>query len=551
MTKKIFRGILISSAITLLLSLVFIIGVQYGIYRESGYSALQSKAYLISLSADGEGLQKYSSAKERITLINEKGEVLYDNKAAADEMENHLSREEIKEALSTGTGYSVRHSETLGINSCYYAVKLKNGNILRVADEALTVGAVTLRLLPPIAAIALLAFVLALVLASAISKRILKPINQIDLDGPLKDTAYEELTPFISKISAQQRKINYQIAELKSRRREFEIIAENMSEGLLLSDTKGHILTHNSSIRRFFGVTDDINGQNILTVNRSEVFREVFGNIKESRHYESTVTLGGRCCQVTANPVFDGDNTPCGAVILVIDVTEKEKREKLRREFTANVSHELKTPLTSILGISDMLKNGIVAPDDIKGFGADINKEAERLLNLVNDIIKLSELDEGAVGESEKVDLYKTANEVVNSLAKIAEQRGVTLTVTGESAEITAEEALVFEMIYNLCDNAVKYNKEKGLVTVNVGNNEGAPFVSVKDTGLGIAPEHIERVFERFYRVDKGRSKQSGGTGLGLSIVKHIAASFGGKIALKSTLGEGTEIIVTFKASLA
>ena len=551
MTKKIFRGILISSAITLLLSLVFIIGVQYGIYRESGYSALQSKAYLISLSADGEGLQKYSSAKERITLINEKGEVLYDNKAAADEMENHLSREEIKEALSTGTGYSVRHSETLGINSCYYAVKLKNGNILRVADEALTVGAVTLRLLPPIAAIALLAFVLALVLASAISKRILKPINQIDLDGPLEDTAYEELTPFISKISAQQRKINYQIAELKSRRREFEIIAENMSEGLLLTDTKGHILTHNSSIRRFFGVTDDINGQNILTVNRSEVFREVFGNIKESRHYESTVTLGGRCCQVTANPVFDGENTPCGAVILVIDVTEKEKREKLRREFTANVSHELKTPLTSILGISDMLKNGIVAPDDIKGFGADINKEAERLLNLVNDIIKLSELDEGAVGESEKVDLYKTANEVVNSLAKIAEQRGVTLTVTGESAEITAEEALVFEMIYKLCDNAVKYNKEKGLVTVNVGNNEGAPFVSVKDTGLGIAPEHIERVFERFYRVDKGRSKQSGGTGLGLSIVKHIAASFGGEIALKSTLGEGTEIIVTFKASLA
>ena len=546
MTKKIFRGILISSAITLLLSLVFIIGVQYGIYRESGYSALQSKAYLISLSADGEGLQKYSSAKERITLINEKGEVLYDNKAAADEMENHLSREEIKEALSTGTGYSVRHSETLGINSCYYAVKLKNGNILRVADEALTVGAVTLRLLPPIAAIALLAFVLALVLASAISKRILKPINQIDLDGPLEDTAYEELTPFISKISAQQRKINYQIAELKSRRREFEIIAENMSEGLLLTDTKGHILTHNSSIRRFFGVTDDINGQNILTINRSEVFREVFGNIKESRHYESTVTLGGRCCQVTANPVFDGENTPCGAVILVIDVTEKEKREKLRREFTANVSHELKTPLTSILGISDMLKNGIVAPDDIKGFGADINKEAERLLNLVNDIIKLSELDEGAVGESEKVDLYKTANEVVNSLAKIAEQRGVTLTVTGESAEITAEEALVFEMIYNLCDNAVKYNKEKGLVTVNVGNNEGAPFVSVKDTGLGIAPEHIERVFERFYRVDKGRSKQSGGTGLGLSIVKHIAASFGGTITLNSTLGEGTEITVTF-----
>ena len=546
MTKKIFRGILASSIITLLLSLVFIIGVQYGIYKDSRYSAIESKAYLISLSAEENDLQKYSSAKERITLINEKGEVLYDNKAAADEMENHLSREEINEALNTGTGYAVRHSETLGINFCYYAIKLQNGNILRVADEALTVGAVILQLLPPIAAIALLSFVLSLVLASVISKKILKPINEIDLDGNIGDTAYEELSPFISKINAQQRKINHQIAELKNRRREFETIAENMSEGLLLTDTKGHILTHNSSIRRFFGVTDDINGQNILTLNRSEVFREVFDNIKEGRHYENTVALGGRCCEVTANPVFDENNPPCGAVILVIDVTEKEKREKLRREFTANVSHELKTPLTSILGISDMLKNGIVAPDDIKSFGADINKEARRLLNLVNDIIKLSELDEGAVGETETVDLLKTAKEAANSLAKTAEQRGIALSVEGETAEIRAEESLVFEMIYNLCDNAVKYNKEKGSVTVTVGNNNGASFVSVKDTGIGIAPEYTERVFERFYRVDKSRSKHVGGTGLGLSIVKHIAASFGGTITLQSTLGEGTEITVTF-----
>ena len=546
MTKKIFRGILLSSIITLLLSLVFIIGVQYQIYRESGYSALQSKANLISLSAEGEELQKYSSAPERITLINGDGRVLYDNKANATDMENHSSREEVKEALKDGTGYSVRHSETLGINSCYYAVKLENGNILRVADESLSVEAVVLQLLPPIAAIALLAFVLALVLASVISKRILKPINEIDLDRPLEDTEYEELSPFISKINAQQRRINHQIAELRASRREFETISENMSEGLLLTDTKGHILTHNSSVKRFFGVQDDINGQNILTVNRSEVFREVFDNIREGRHYENTVTLGGMCCEVTANPVFDETGAPCGAVILVIDVTEKEKREKLRREFTANVSHELKTPLTSILGISDMLKNGIVAPDDIKGFGADINKEAERLISLVNDIIKLSELDEGEPRETETVDLYKTANEVALSLAPIAKNNGVAITVTGENAEITAGESLIFEMLYNLCDNAVKYNKENGSVTLTVGNKDGAAFVSVKDTGIGIAPEHTERVFERFYRVDKSRSKQSGGTGLGLSIVKHIAASFGGKITLNSTLGEGTEITVTF-----
>ena len=498
MTKKIFKGILTSSIITLILSLVFTVGVQYGIYRDSRYSALESKAYLISLSAEEDGLQKYSSAPERITLVNGDGDVLYDNKADAAGMENHSSREEIKEALKDGTGYAVRHSETLGINSCYYAIKLQNGNILRVADESLSVGAVVIELLPPIAAIALLAFVSALVLASVISKKILKPINEINLDENISDTAYDELSPFIHKINSQQRRINHQIAELKERRREFETIAENMSEGLLLTDTKGHILTHNSSIRRFFGTQDDINGQNILTVNRSEVFREVFDNIRQSRHYENIIALGGMCYQVTANPVFDENNTPCGAVILVIDVTEKEKREKLRREFTANVSHELKTPLTSILGISDMLKNGIVKPDDIKDFGADINKEAERLISLVNDIIKLSELDEGAAGEIETVDLYKTANEVAKSLAKVAEKRGVIITVEGESAEITAGESLIFEMIYNLCDNAVKYNKEKGSVTVNVGNKDGAAFVTVKDTGIVIAPEHTERVFERF-----------------------------------------------------
>lgn len=546
MTKKIFRGILLSSILTMLASLVFIIGVQYQIYVDSRYSSLQSKAYLISLSANEAELEKYSSANERITLIDRNGSVIFDNKADAAGMENHSGREEVKEALKDGTGYAVRRSETLGISSCYYAIKLQNGNILRVADTELSAGAVILQLLPPIAAIALLAFVLALVLASVISKKILKPINSVDLDSPETLSGYDELAPFVSKINSQRRRINRQIAELQGRRREFEAIAENMNEGLLLTDTKGHILTHNSSIRRFFGVQDDINGQNILTLNRSEVFREVFENIRESRHYENIITLGGMCYEVTANPVFAENNTPCGAVILVVDVTEKEKREKLRREFTANVSHELKTPLTSILGISDMLKNGIVKPNDTKGFAADINKEAERLISLVNDIIKLSELDEGEAHDTERVDLLKSANEVASRLCPIAEKRGVSLEVSGESAEIQAGESLIFEMIYNLCDNAIKYNKENGSVTVTAGYKDGAPFVSVKDTGIGIAPEHAERVFERFYRVDKSRSKQSGGTGLGLSIVKHIAASFGGKVTLTSTLGEGTEITVIF-----
>lgn len=546
MTKKIFRGILLSSIITMLACLVFIIGVQYQIYTDSRYSALESKAYLISLSANEDELQKYSSAKERITLISKDGNVLFDNKANATGMENHKGREEFKEALSAGTGYAVRHSETLGINSCYYAVKLENGDVLRIADESLSVGAVIVELLPPIAAIALLTFVLALVLASVITKKILKPINEIDLEKPDTYSAYDELSPFISKINSQKNKINRQIAALSRSRREFETIAENMSEGLLLTDVKGHILTHNKSALKIFGITEDINGKNILTLNRGEVFREIFDNIKESRHYENVTTLSGMYYEVTANPVFDEKNSPCGAVILIIDVTEKEKREKLRREFTANVSHELKTPLTSILGISDMLKNGMVAAEDVGGFARDINRETERLISLVNDIIKLSELDEGGTKETERVDLLKISQEVAHRLAPIAEKQGISLTVTGESAEITAGESLIFEMIYNLCDNAIKYNKENGSVTVDVGKRDGAPFVTVKDTGIGIAPEHTERVFERFYRVDKSRSKLIGGTGLGLSIVKHIAASFGGKIALKSTLGEGTEITVAF-----
>lgn len=546
MTKKIFRGILFSSILTMLASLVFIIGVQYQIYVESRYSSLESKAYLISLSANDGELQKYSSAKERITLINQSGEVLYDNKADASGMASHAGREEFKEALSEGTGYAVRRSETLGINSCYYAIRLQNGDVLRVSDTSLSAGAVIVQLLPPIAAVALLVFVLAIVLASVISKKILKPINAIDLDDPETYGGYDELSPFVAKINSQRNKINRQIAELSKSRREFEAISENMSEGLLLTDIKGHILTHNSSVLKIFGINDDINGKNILTLNRSEVFREVFANISESLHYENVINLSGMYYEVTANPVFDENNTPCGAVILIIDITEKEKREKLRREFTANVSHELKTPLTSILGISDMLKNGMVAAEDVGDFAQDINKETERLINLVNDIIKLSELDEGISDESETVDLLSTAREVADRLAPIAEKRGITLNLAGESAEITAGESLIFEMLYNLCDNAIKYNKDNGSVTVTVGKKDGAPFVKVSDTGIGIAPEHTERVFERFYRVDKGRSKQSGGTGLGLSIVKHIAASLGGKIALESLPDKGTEITVSF-----
>ena len=548
MTKRIYRGILLSSVITMLACLIFTIGIQYQMYDESTKDSLKDKAYIISLNSESGDLSKYADAKERITLITSSGKVLFDNKAIADKMENHLSRKEVKGALDSGEGYAVRRSETLGSKSCYYALKLKNGNILRISDDSLTVWTVLINLLPAICAIAIMTLVLSSVLAAVISKKILKPLNSIDLENPDAQNVYDELIPFINKINMQNRKIDRQIARLTRSRREFDIITENMSEGLVLTDIKGNILTHNKGIEKFFGVGEDINGKNILTLNRSEVFREIFSDITEKRRGEDILSLNGRYYDMTANPVYDEDGTPCGAVILAVDITEKEKREKLRREFTANVSHELKTPLTSISGISDMLMNGIVAPEDIKGFAGDINKESARLITLVNDIIKLSELDEGAYSTEtdEKVNLLKTAAEVKERLEAIAAKKNVKIAVTGEDAEITGGESLVFEMLYNLCDNAVKYNKENGNVTVSVGTIEGAPFVTVKDTGIGIPPEYTDRIFERFFRVDKSRSKESGGTGLGLSIVKHIAMSLGADIRVESAVGKGTEITVTF-----
>lgn len=548
MTKRIYRGILLSSVITMLACLIFTIGIQYQMYDESTKDSLKDKAYIISLNSESGDLSKYADAKERITLITSSGKVLFDNKAIADKMENHLSRKEVKGALNSGEGYAVRRSETLGSKSCYYALKLKNGNILRISDDSLTVWTVLINLLPAICAIAIMTLVLSSVLAAVISKKILKPLNSIDLENPDAQNVYDELIPFINKINMQNRKIDRQIARLTRSRREFDIITENMSEGLVLTDIKGNILTHNKGIEKFFGVGEDINGKNILTLNRSEVFREIFSDITEKRRGEDILSLNGRYYDMTANPVYDEDGTPCGAVILAVDITEKEKREKLRREFTVNVSHELKTPLTSISGISDMLMNGIVAPEDIKGFAGDINKESARLITLVNDIIKLSELDEGAYSTEtdEKVDLLKTAAVVKERLEAIAAKKNVKIAVTGEDAEITGGESLVFEMLYNLCDNAVKYNKENGNVTVSVGTSEGAPFVTVKDTGIGIPPEYTDRIFERFFRVDKSRSKESGGTGLGLSIVKHIAMSLGADIRVESTVGKGTEITVTF-----
>lgn len=548
MTKKINRGILFSSVLTLAACLVFFVGVQYQMYDDTLKSSLESKAEIISRNADESELKTYNGIKERVTLISSDGKVLFDNKARASEMGNHAKRKEVKNALKNGEGYDIRRSETLGVKTCYYALKLKDGNILRVSEDAMSLLAVISGLFPAICAIAVMTVILAAVLADIISKKIVKPINNMNLDTPEYNDAYDELSPFITKINDQNKKIRRQIAELKRSRLEFDTIAENMTEGLCLTDKKGNVIMHNSGFEKIFGSDSDIDGNNILTFCRDESFRKTLENIRENEKSDSLLTVGGKNYEITANPVFDENGTACGAAVLVVDVTEKEKREKLRREFTANVSHELKTPLTSILGISDMMKNGIVKEEDIKGFAADINTEAARLITLVNDIIKLSQLDEEQENpeDAETVDLNEISEEVIKSLTPVAEKKQIKLKLTGVKAEIQGGRSLIFEMIYNLCDNAVKYNRDGESAEIITGTENGKPFITVKDTGIGIPKDKTDRIFERFYRVDKSRSKSSGGTGLGLSIVKHIALSLGGEISVSSELDKGTEIKIVF-----
>ena len=474
MTKKINRGILFSSVLTLAACLVFFVGVQYQMYDDTLKSSLESKAEIISRNADESELKTYNGIKERVTLISSDGKVLFDNKARASEMGNHAKRKEVKNALKNGEGYDIRRSETLGVKTCYYALKLKDGNILRVSEDAMSLLAVISGLFPAICAIAVMTVILAAVLADIISKKIVKPINNMNLDTPEYNDAYDELSPFITKINDQNKKIRRQIAELKRSRLEFDTIAENMTEGLCLTDKKGNVIMHNSGFEKIFGSDSDIDGNNILTFCRDESFRKTLENIRENEKSDSLLTVGGKNYEITANPVFDENGTACGAAVLVVDVTEKEKREKLRREFTANVSHELKTPLTSILGISDMMKNGIVKEEDIKGFAANINTEAARLITLVNDIIKLSQLDEEQENpeDAETVDLNEISEEVIKSLTPVAEKKQIKLKLTGVKAEIQGGRSLIFEMIYNLCDNAVKYNRDGGGAEIITGTEK-------------------------------------------------------------------------------
>lgn len=556
MTKKIFRSILMAAVSVLLASLVIIMGCLYDYYRNVQEKQLRDELRLASYGVEADGLDYLeqlaspyrfpSTADFRLTWIAADGEVLFDTHVPAAEMENHAGRAEVKEALAEGESGGVRYSETLTERTLYYAQRLTDGTILRISISQLTVFALAMGMLQPILLTAILAVILSALLARRMAKRIVAPLNRLDLDKPLENDAYEELSPLLGRIHQQHRQIEAQLRELRRKTEEFEQITENMSEGLVLLDRKGVILSINPAARAIFHASSACVGQDFLVVDRDHEINLAIQTALEGGHSEVRAMRNDREVQFDISRIT-ADGAAAGTVLLAFDVTEQAAAERSRREFTANVSHELKTPLQSIMGSAELLENGLVKQEDLPQFVGVIRTEAARLVTLVEDIIHLSQLDEGIAPAKEEVNLLELADSAASALREQAEKRHISLSVTGESAKISGVRGFLHEMLYNLIDNAIKYNIDGGKVEVAVSAGDTAITVSVKDTGIGIPPEYQARVFERFFRVDKSRSKASGGTGLGLSIVKHIAQYHHAEIRLQSGIGRsGTNIEVLF-----
>ena len=555
MTKKIFQSTITVVITMLLLSFLLITGVLYQHFEQMQLNQMQSMATFVMQGAEEDGMDYFKDLKEtevRVTWIAADGTVLYDNCYDAAKMENHRNRQEVQEALTAESGISIRRSSTLSEHTIYYAKKMPDGSVMRLATAQSSVWFLIGGLLSPVLFIFLAACALAGVLSYRVSKKIVRPLSEIDLKHPEQVDTYEELSPFLQRIAMQNQEIDAQMAEIRKQQQEFSMITENMSEGLLVVDRNYQLLSYNKSAVRIFGISNPAAVKNVLAVNRSQEFREAVENAWKGRHTQQRLQMGERIYQVIANAVSDPEDTEdlLGAVILVLDVTEREEQEKYRREFTANVSHELKTPLTSISGIAEIMKNGIVRQEDIPHFAGKVYDESQRLITLIGDIIRLSQLDENEVPlEWEQVDMLELARDVVDSLQSVAQQNSILLAVHGTHGVVYGVRRVLHEMVYNLCDNAVKYNRAGGRAWVSVTAEKQTVSVSVRDTGIGIPDAQQSRVFERFYRVDKSHSKAVGGTGLGLSIVKHGAVLHHAEITLHSELEKETEIILKFPQS--
>ena len=548
MTKKIFSSIMLTAACVLLASMVTIVGFLRDYFGGIEESGLREELGIAAVGIEDEGtdyLAALPDGQRRFTWIAADGSVIYDTKADADSLENHSDREEFKAALASGAGESVRYSNTLMQKTMYAARRLDDGTVLRVSVSTATVGALLLGVTQPMLAVLAAALILSAILAKHISRRVVAPLNELDLEHPLDDSnaAYEELAPVLGRINRQRSQINSQLRELRRRTDEFAQVTGSMREGLVLLNEQGYILSMNPAARNIFAVEGDCAGKDFLTVDRSCDMSAAVRSAMESGHGRLHERHGGRIYQIDVSRI-DSDGAAIGTVILVFDVTEQESAEQMRREFTANVSHELKTPLQGIIGSAELIENGMVQPEDMPRFVGHIRAEAQRLVTLIGDIIRLSQLDEGEVLPKERLDLLEVAQGAADDLQAEAEKKNVHLSVSGEPAELEGVRQLIYEVAYNLGDNAIKYNVDGGSVSINVSSDGKNAKLTVSDTGIGIAAEDQSRIFERFYRVDKSHSKESGGTGLGLSIVKHAVQYHGGRISMDSAPGKGTSISV-------
>ena len=546
MTSKIMKSILSVAIAVLMASLTIITGILYPYFGSVQESQLKDELSLAASATQqlGKGyLEKLNADRYRLTWVNADGTVIYDSHVDAATMENHADREEIREALASGTGSSTRQSSTLTEQTIYEATRLNDGSVLRVSVSRATVLVLVLGMLRPIAIVLVIAIVLSAWLAHRMAKTIVAPLNNLNLDNPMENEAYEELSPLLHRIHAQHLEIKSQLRTLQHKQNEFEQITGNMKEALVLLDSTGRILSINPAARTLFGAGITCIGEDFLTIDRKQNMRLALQTAREQGSADFRARENGREYQFDLSRI-DSDGNHHGMVILAFDITEQVNAEKNRQEFTANVSHELKTPLQSIIGSAELMENGIVKAEDAPRFVGRIRKEASRLVTLIDDIIRLSQLDDGTDMPHEEVSLKVLSEEVCETLADAAKLKGVSLEIIGEDGVVNGVRRLLYEVVYNLCDNAIKYNQPGGRVKVTVAQKSGEVLLSVQDTGIGISPEHQEKVFERFYRVDKSHSRQSGGTGLGLSIVKHAVQYHHGRIILESEQNKGTTVSV-------
>lgn len=550
MTKKILTGVIGVSLVIMLVCVGLVMGIMYDYMGQkideqmADEAILAEEAWLAGGQDFLDSMEQRPDIKSRITVISSDGKVLYDSMADSTKMENHLEREEVKEALKDGIGKASRTSYTLEEDTRYYAKKTADGNVIRISTSHYSQLGLLLDTFGMIIITVSVLIVLSVFISYRVARAIVKPINDIDLDNPDISENYEELGPLLHRIHQQNIKIKGQMENLRRSREEFSIITENMSEGLIIIDKDAEILTYNRSAAHMLRSSGGRTEGSVLKLNRSEPFRKAVNKALSGKNATTYLDEGNSVYEIIANPASDKDEVT-GAIIIIMDVTEKERGETLRREFTSNVSHELKTPLTSIYGVSDMLASGLVKPEDVAGFAGTIKEEASRLISLIDDIIKLSRLDESTGPQQmETIDVFETARDAVNRLSVKAQSANVELSLSGEPSEIVGVQHILDEIIYNVCENAIKYNRPGGFVRISVRNDDDESLITVSDSGIGIPKADRERVFERFYRVDKSHSKEIGGTGLGLSIVKHGVMYLGGRVELESEEGKGTVVTV-------